>query len=237
MTARRERDEVRVSVRDTGIGMAPEVLPTVFDLFVQGRQASNRAEGGLGLGLAIVRNLVERHGGRVLAHSDGIGRGSEFTVWVPMAPILASRDEPRRVAPVPIVAPRAPSSRVLIVDDNQDAADMLAHVLSSKGHETRVAHDGVEALRACADFSPHAAFLDLGLPVMDGYEFLTRLRKMPGGDSPKVVFCTTENDLTFITRALEAGANEYIMKPFDKEILSTKLQDAGVIEASGSDLA
>jgi len=110
-------------------------------------------------------------------------------------------------------------------------------MLEDLGFKVSEAENGELGLQACQAGMPDAILLDWNMPVMDGYEFLTRLRKMPGGESPKVVFCTTENDLSFITRALEAGANEYIMKPFDKEILSTKLQDAGVLEASGSDLA
>jgi PAS domain S-box-containing protein len=214
--ARRDRDEVLVSVRDTGIGIAPEVLPTVFDLFVQGRQASNRAEGGLGLGLAIVRNLVERHGGRVLAHSEGIGRGSEFSVWVPLAPVVATPEQPRRL---PLGdrfgVPPAHVSRVLIVDDNQDAADMLAHVLSSRGHDTRVAHDGVQALRACADFAPHAAFLDLGLPVMDGYELASRLRELPGLRDIRLIAVTGYGQESDRRRTQAAGFQHHLVKPVD----------------------
>jgi PAS domain S-box-containing protein len=216
VTARRDRDQVLVSVRDTGIGIAPDMLPSVFDLFVQGRQASNRAEGGLGLGLAIVRNLVERHGGRVLAHSDGIGRGSEFTVWVPMAPVLVHQEQPRRpqVATQPVPAP-VNSSRVLIVDDNEDAADMLAHVLTARGHQTRVAHDGVEALRACADFSPHAAFLDLGLPVMDGYELASRLRELPGLQDIRLIAVTGYGQESDRRRTRAAGFQHHLVKPVD----------------------
>lgn len=216
VTARRDRDEVLVRVRDTGVGIAPEVLPTVFDLFVQGRQSSDRAEGGLGLGLTIARNLVERHGGRVLAHSEGIGRGSEFSVWVPMAPLVTQPPRPRvdeaaaRMAP-----PRTNVSRVLIVDDNQDAADMLAFVLSARGHETRVAHDGVEALRACADFTPHAAFLDLGLPVMDGYELASRLRELPGLERIRLIAVTGYGQESDRRRTRAAGFQHHLVKPVD----------------------
>ena len=217
VTARCDRDEVLVSVRDTGIGIAPEVLPTVFDLFVQGRQASNRAEGGLGLGLAdIVRNLVERHGGRVLAHSEGIGRGSEFSARVPLAPAIANLDQPRRLPSTDRFGVPPPHvSRVLIVDDNEDAADMLAHVLTSRGHETRVAHDGVEALRACADFAPHAAFLDLGLPVMDGYELASRLRELPGLQDIRLIAVTGYGQESDRRRTHAAGFQHHLVKPVD----------------------
>jgi PAS domain S-box-containing protein len=220
VTAGRDGDFVEVRVRDTGIGIAPEMLPTVFDLFVQGRQASNRAEGGLGLGLAIVRNLVERHGGRVEAHSDGIGCGSEFAVWVPRAPILARHEQPLRSRPPE--APRVPlphAQRVLIVDDNEDAADMLAHVLASRGHQTRVAHDGVEALRACEEFRPQTALLDLGLPVMDGYELASRLRALPGLEDIRLIAITGYGQESDRRRTSAAGFQHHLVKPVDISLI------------------
>ncbi len=224
VTARRDGEEALLSVGDTGIGIAPEVLPTVFDLFVQGRQASNRAEGGLGLGLAIVRNLVERHGGRVLAHSEGLGRGSTFSVWVPLAPLVVRPDPlPRAPKPALLDAPAARAMRVLIVDDNQDAADMLAHVLSSRGHETRVAHDGVEALRACAEFTPQTAFLDLGLPVMDGYELASRLRALPGLEDLRLIAVTGYGQESDRKRTLAAGFHYHLVKPVDISTLEALL--------------
>ena len=216
VTARRDGQQVVIRVRDTGIGIAPEVLPTVFDLFVQGRQDSNRAEGGLGLGLAIVRNLVERHGGRVLAESEGIGCGSTFAVWVPKAPVSAPRRQaPRSRAEDRAAIAAARVSRVLIVDDNEDAADMLAHVLSSRGHEIRVAHDGVEALRACEDFVPHTAFLDLGLPVMDGYELAARLRGLPGLRDIQLIAVTGYGQESDRRRTRAAGFQHHLVKPVD----------------------
>jgi len=163
-----------------------------------------------------VRNLVERHGGRVLAHSEGIGRGSEFSVWVPLAPVVATPDQPRRL-PLGdrLGVPPAHVSRVLIVDDNQDAADMLAHVLTSRGHDTRVAHDGVQALRVCADFAPHAAFLDLGLPVMDGYELASRLRELPGLRDIRLIAVTGYGQESDRRRTQAAGFQHHLVKPVD----------------------
>ncbi len=215
VTGALDGEDIHVAVRDSGIGIAAEVLPTVFDLFVQGRQASDRAEGGLGLGLAIVRNLVERHGGRVRAESDGLGRGSTFGVWVPCAPMRADQAPlPAQPAGTAAVAPSR-RSRVLIVDDNEDAADMLASVLSMRGHETRVAHDGVEALRMCEDFTPHAAFLDLGLPVMDGYELAGRLRDQPGLAEIRLIAVTGYGQESDRRRTAAAGFHHHLVKPVD----------------------
>ena len=115
------------------------------------------------------------------------------------------------------------------MDDNIDAAELLAELLNAAGCDTTAVHDGPSALAVAEALQPHVALLDIGLPVMDGYEFLKELRQMPGGTSPKVVFCTTENDVGHIARALHAGANEYIMKPFDKDIMTAKLQEVGLV--------
>lgn len=221
--ARRDDDQIELRVIDTGIGMAPELVSMVFDLFVQGRQALDRAEGGLGLGLTIVRSLVERHGGTVSAHSDGPGRGSTFTVRVPRATTLTLHAV---LTPAPVsalsVAARG-QARVLIVDDNEDAAEMLAHVLGARGHETRVAHDGVEALRACADFSPQAAFLDIGLPVMDGYELAARLRELPGLENLRLIAVTGYGQESDRRRTRDAGFHHHLVKPVDVSVLEALL--------------
>ncbi len=218
--AHREDDDVAITVRDTGIGMSAEVLPTVFELFVQGRQSSDRADGGLGLGLAIVRNIVEQHGGSVRAYSEGTGQGSEFTVRVPAATVPAEA--------VPATRPldaesRIPAARVLIVDDNADAAEMLAHVLAARGHDVRVAYDGVQALQASADFLPQAAFLDLGLPVMDGYELASRLRELPGLDAIRLIAVTGYGQDSDRQRTRAAGFHHHLVKPVDITVLEALL--------------
>ena len=181
--ARQIDDEVVLSVRDTGMGIPSDVLPHVFDLFVQERQALDRSQGGLGIGLTIVRSLIERHGGTVSARSDGpgkgassssgcrlpvAGRGGAFAGSAPAAEQITRR-----------VAARS-AARVLVVDDNEDGAELLAGVLSRKGYDTRFAHDAPTALRMAAEFLPNVAFLDIGLPVMDGYELAAHLRAMAG---------------------------------------------------------
>jgi PAS domain S-box-containing protein len=217
--AAEELGQIVVRVRDTGIGIAPDVLPHVFDLFVQGRQALDRSQGGLGLGLTIVRNLVEHHGGSVSAHSEGRGAGSEFVVRLPKATGAAITADSERRAPTAepgIVTPTsAPGPRVLVVDDNVDAAEMLAAALAAKGYQTRVAHDGPAALLTAAKFRPAIAFLDLGLPVMDGYELATRLRELPDLCSMRLIAVTGYGQESDRRRTEQAGFHHHLVKPVD----------------------
>jgi CheY-like chemotaxis protein/two-component sensor histidine kinase len=165
--------EAVVRVRDNGMGIAPALLPRLFEPFVQGDRSAARSQGGLGIGLALVRRLVELHGGAVEAHSAGVGRGSEFVVRLPLRP------PPPPPAPPPAApAPAAPARRVLVVDDNADAALMLA-LLRARGHDVRSAHNGPAALEEAVTFRPEAVVLDIGLPGMDGYEVARRLRQLP----------------------------------------------------------
>lgn len=200
-------------VRDNGVGIAADVLPRVFDLFVQGRQAIDRAEGGLGLGLTIVRSLTERHGGTVSAHSDGPGKGSEFVVRLPLSKTQAAAPPLSELSKPLIEASAGTGARVLIVDDNVDAAEMLAHVLTMNGHQTWVAHDGPEALRQAAIARPLAAFLDIGLPVMDGYELAARLRETPGLESIRLVAVTGYGQDSDRQRSAAAGFHHHLVKP------------------------
>ena len=208
--------EVILRVRDTGIGITPDVLPHVFDLFVQERQAIDRAQGGLGIGLTIVRNLVERHGGTVEARSDGRGRGSEFTIRLPRATWAEpSESIPRDLAMDRLAGPRAGAPRVLIVDDNEDGAEMLSIVLSQKGYDTRVAHDAPGALKIAETFTPATAFIDIGLPVMDGYELAARLRAMPSLAGIRLIALTGYGQEADRRRGREAGFDEHLVKPVD----------------------
>ncbi|MCU1280237.1 MAG: two-component hybrid sensor and regulator, partial [bacterium] len=180
VTGAREGDEVVLSVHDNGVGMPPEVVPRVFDLFMQEWQGVDRSQGGLGLGLAIVRSLVQLHGGSVTAHSDGRGQGSELVVRLPAAAVARERERPS----VPVRDESAAATdglRVLVVDDNSDAADLLADCLRAMGHVAAVAYDGPQALQLTAQFAPEVALLDIGLPVMDGYELATHLRAQRPG--------------------------------------------------------
>ncbi|MDC3962445.1 response regulator [Polyangium jinanense] len=214
---RRERD-IEIRVRDNGIGIAPDVLPTVFEFFVQDRQALDRAQGGLGLGLAIVRNLVTMHGGTVSARSEGKGRGSEFTVRLPAAAGLAEVEAARARVRAPMKAQGGGGHRVLVVDDNEDAAALLAESLGSLGYQTRVASDGPSALRVAEKFRPDIALLDIGLPVMDGYELAHRLRERPELTRLRLIAVTGYGQESDRSLSREAGFDAHLVKPvqFDR---------------------
>jgi signal transduction histidine kinase len=203
---------VELAVRDTGIGIEPEVLPRIFDLFVQGgRQALDRAQGGLGIGLALVRRLVALHGGTVRAHSDGRGKGSTFVVRLPSAaaPGTGPEAHPSRAARRPAES----GLRLLLVDDNEDAAQLLGEVLRELGHEVTVVFDGVAALAAASTAPADVALVDIGLPVMDGYELGRRLRELPS--PPRVVALTGYGQDVDRRRTRAAGFEAHFVKPID----------------------
>ena len=214
--------EIVLRVADTGIGIGREVLPHIFDLFVQGRQAIDRAEGGLGLGLAIVRSLVERHGGTVSAQSAGPNRGSEFVVRLPKA----NRPAEPEASASPRFTKAAAGARILIVDDNRDAAEMLAEALRVRGYETHVAHDGPEALRRAGHGPFAAALLDLGLPVMDGFELAARLRELPGTSGTRLIAVTGYGQESDRHRTAAAGFHHHLVKPVDLDALAELLTGA-----------
>ena len=215
-----DRGEVILRVCDSGIGIARDVLPQIFDLFVQGRQAIDRAPGGLGLGLTIVRSLVERHGGTVTATSGGAGMGSEFAVRLPLA-VLARKGANAGSPPTPRrrVDPRAAAVRILIVDDNRDGAQMLADALETRGYQTKVAHDGPEALGIAREFNPSIALLDIGLPVMDGYELAGNLRELPGLGDIRLVAISGYGQPADRKKARHAGFQQLLVKPVDFEAI------------------
>ena len=221
-----EGGEVVLRVRDTGIGIAPDVLPRVFDLFVQERQTIDRSQGGLGLGLTIVRNLVERHGGSVSAHSEGPGTGSEFVVRLPQANIAEPVERPREPEPRGdrVLAPENESVRILVVDDSVDGADMLAAALSAKGYQTRVAYDALAALRLAAEFRPTIACLDIGLPVMDGYELAARLRQMQDLTGVTLIALTGYGQESDRQKTRDAGFHHHFVKPVDLDAIEAILR-------------
>ncbi len=224
VVARRAGPDVELIVRDNGIGIGPEMLPHVFDMFVQERQGIERSQGGLGLGLSIVQNLVRLHGGSVRAHSDGRGRGSEFALRLPAA-ASAAPGLPRAGATDAGAAPRrGRGRRVLIVDDNEDAAGLLSDLLEAMGHTTRVAHDGPTALRIVESFVPHLAVLDIGLPIMDGYELARRLRARVG-DAAKLVALTGYGQDADRQRAADASFDAHLVKPVTAEHLEHLLRE------------
>jgi CheY-like chemotaxis protein len=217
MSAALEGGEVVLRVRDTGIGIEPDMLPRVFDLFTQDRQAIDRAQGGLGLGLAIVRSLVALHGGSVTARSDGRGRGSEFVVRLPHVSMeTASAESPADGLPPALDT----GLRVLVVDDNEDAVFMLAEALTQAGHQTAVAHDGPEALQVAQRFRPDVALLDIGLPVMDGFELARQIRANRDLASVRLVAVTGYGQEHDRRRTQAAGFDAHLVKPVDIQRVS-----------------
>ena len=211
LSAERDADIAVLRVRDTGIGMAAEMLPRVFELFMQVDHASTKAQGGLGIGLTLVKNLVEMHGGTVDAHSEGLGLGSEFVVRLP---ISVNRMEQSIDASGPVSDPRAAAGfRTLIVDDNQDAANSLATLLSIQGHEVQVAYHGVGALEIVKTFTPDLVLMDIGMPGMDGYEVARRLRLQPRLANTVLVALTGWGQHEDRRRTAEAGFNHHLVKP------------------------
>ena len=199
-------------VRDSGIGIAPEVLPCVFDLFMQADRSLEREHGGLGLGLSLVQRLTNLHGGSVEAHSDGPGKGSEFTVWLPLG------DGPEVASPAPEAEPvvsAGQGQRVLVVDDNSDACNMLAMLLEHTGRIVRKAYTGPAALESALDWRPDAILLDIGLPGMNGYEVVRRLRQDPTMKDTRLVALTGYGTSEDILLAREAGFDAHLLKPVD----------------------
>jgi signal transduction histidine kinase/ActR/RegA family two-component response regulator len=228
VTGDRIADRVVLRVRDTGKGIDPAMLPYVFDMFVQERQSLDRARGGLGLGLTIVKSLVEAHGGTVSARSDGANRGSEFTIALPAARVRAST--PQIVVPARDTG--RPGARVLVVDDNDDAAQLLAEILGDKGFATRTAGDAKQALDIVLAWQPEAAILDIGLPVVDGYELAEQIRRMPGGDKIYLLALTGYGQAMARDRPLAAGFDHHLVKPVDaatiRGLLDAALVGSGI---------
>ncbi len=216
VSATREGQQVVLRVRDNGIGMSPDLLPRVFDLFVQGARTPDRRLGGLGLGLSLVRSLVTLHGGQVAALSGGPGKGSEFIVRLPAIPVELVVDEAADEPSQSSIG--GEGRRILVVDDNEDAAEMLREVLGAYGNEVLVAHDGPEALTSAPGFDPDVAILDIGLPVMDGYELARRLHATLRRQ-PVLIALTGFGQQGDRARARDAGFHEHLVKPVDPDRL------------------
>ncbi|HEY3448956.1 MAG TPA: CHASE domain-containing protein [Myxococcales bacterium] len=228
LTLERRGDLAVAVVEDTGIGIPASALPHLFEPFVQVRSSLDRAQGGLGLGLTLVKRLVELHGGLVEAHSEGPGRGSRFTVSLPLMPA------DRVPAPPEAASGREPAAerrrRVLVVDDNLDAAELLAEVLALDGHEVAVAHDGTEALERLGAFAPDVVFLDIGLPGLDGYEVARRMRRRPGGERIHLVALTGYGRRSDRLASRQAGFDAHLVKPV--EIDEVRAHALGTREAA-----
>src|SRR5581483_629934 len=231
LAAERQGSDAVVTVRDTGVGIPADMLPRIFDMFTQVGQSLDRARGGLGIGLTLVKRLVELHGGTVAAHSPGPGHGSTFTVRLPVA-LTAARgpDHPAEAAePVPRVA----ALRILVVDDNRDAAASLGMLLRLMGNDVRTAHDGEEAVARADEFRPDVVLLDIGLPKLNGYEAARRLRDRPWGRRAVLIATTGWGQDQDRHRSRDAGFDHHLVKPVDPADLLRLLAPLAAVNGSG----
>jgi CheY-like chemotaxis protein len=217
VSVRQDGGQAVLTVADAGVGIEGGAIGRIFDLFVQGEQGPDRSKGGLGIGLALVKRVVELHGGAVAAASEGIGKGAVFSVRLPAAgrPVEAQ---------APAAAPRAAGARnILIIEDNDDARQMLGAVLSLSGHTVREARDGASGLERAAAETPEVALIDIGLPDLDGYEVARRLRSGRGGRAMKLIAITGYGQPEDERRALEAGFDAHLTKPVAADVLKQML--------------
>jgi signal transduction histidine kinase/CheY-like chemotaxis protein len=243
-----EDDEAVVRVRDTGVGLSPEMLQTIFEPFAQVESSRQRSEGGLGLGLPLVRSLAEMHGGRVEALSDGPGQGSEFVVRLPLLAEDAPVNRFRKPAPAPALTPTptstttpvptpAPASaqpaasppaglHVLVVEDNEDGRESLRELLEIWGHQVSIAGNGPEGIEVAFSTRPEVALVDIGLPGLDGNEVARRIRSVLGGEEISLIAMTGYGQPEDRRRALQAGFDCYLVKPVDPAVLSQLLGEA-----------
>jgi len=215
INATADSEQVVVSVKDNGTGISPEELPEIFELFSQSNRALDRAQGGLGIGLSVVRSLVDMHGGSVEAQSGGLGLGTQMIVTLPVV------QAPSAVTDPPVHAPPIAQRglHVLVVDDNIDAAESLAALLEMTGHHVRTAVDGLSALKECQSEAPDVVLLDIGLPGMDGYETARRLKAMPSLSDAILIATTGYGQADDVARSKEAGFDYHFVKPVEPDTL------------------
>jgi CheY-like chemotaxis protein len=225
LTGERDGEMAVLRVRDNGIGIAPAMLPRIFELFVQVDHASTRAQGGLGIGLTLVKNLVEMHNGIVQVHSDGLGRGSEFVVKLPLVAQPLDPQQAPETGRQAYQFPPASGKRLLVVDDNQDAADSLAMLLRLQGHQVRVAYSGMAALEMTKTYTPDVVFMDIGMPGMDGYEAARRIREQPGLGKVVLAALTGWGQKEDRRRTAEAGFDHHLVKPPEPTAVESVLDE------------
>jgi CheY-like chemotaxis protein/two-component sensor histidine kinase len=233
LTAEKLDHEVLIRVRDSGIGIAPEILPKVFELFTQADQTLSRSRGGLGIGLTLVRSLVEMHNGRVTAHSAGLGQGSEFLVRLP----LARHSNSGTAAVTDInhqMDEELPRRRILVVDDNRSNAQSLDLLLRALGQEVYLAFEGSEAILLAQKHRPEVILLDIGLPVMDGYEVARRCRENARFDGLTLVAMTGYGQESDRLRSQEAGFDAHLVKPVKLDQLRLLLKQSGRVSSTDS---
>ena len=222
LTAAKRGNDVVVKVRDDGMGIAPEALPRIFEMFKQAEPSAGKSPDGLGIGLTLVKRLVQMHGGMITVRSDGPGKGSEFILALP----ISGRQTPFEGQPVTLdgglPVNQTTSIRVLVVDDNLDSADSLGLLLRLMGNDVRVVHDGQTAVEAAHEFQPHVALLDIGLPVLNGYEAARKIREQPGGKQVVLIAVTGWGEDVDRQHSRDAGFDHHLVKPVDMDAL-TKL--------------
>ncbi len=234
LAVERQGDEVAIRVKDAGIGIAPEMLPKIFSLFVQADNSLARSQGGLGIGLTVVKRLVEMHGGVVTATSAGVGQGSEFVVRLPISRASASGAKSATLSKG--VGEAAPMRRILVVDDNVDAAVTTSLLLRGRGHEVQTAFNGPSALAAVQSFQPEIIILDIGLPGMSGYEVAKLLRAEPSTQGVVIAALTGYGQESDRQRSFDAGFDYHLTKPPEPDFLDTLLTSPRLRKPGPSEL-
>jgi signal transduction histidine kinase len=233
LTAEHQNDQVVLSVRDAGMGIPQDKLQHIFGMFVQADRSIENSKGGLGIGLALVQRIVRMHGGVVEARSEGHGKGSEFVIRLPAVPAAntAVHDETGKVDTSEATAPL----RILVVDDNSDSAESLALMLKCAGHTVAVANDGLGALEVAKTFQPHAAFLDLGMPKLNGYDTARHIRQQPWGKNVVLIALTGWGQEEDKRRSKVAGFDAHLVKPVDHRALGKILADCDLTDSTNSE--
>jgi len=217
-----EGGKAAVTVSDNGIGIDATVLPKIFEMFAQADRSLERTHAGLGVGLTLARRLIELHGGRIEARSEGLGKGSRFTVTLPLAqPVIEAAARPAAAA---ATASNGDSHRILLVDDNEDFTASLAALLRAMGHEVRVASNGADGLKLAAEYGPAYAFLDIGMPGMNGYDLAQALRKLPGGRALVLTAVTGWGQEKDRERARDSGFDHHLTKPVEVDSIRAILE-------------
>jgi signal transduction histidine kinase len=219
--ARKENDSV-IKIRDTGIGIPAEMMPQIFEMFTQADR-TNGPPGGLGIGLTLVKRLVEMHGGTITVHSEGLGKGSEFVVRVPMTSSPSVPPEIQEKGKPKSKAEKGTSTRILVVDDNQDSADSIGLLLKLLGNEVRIEHDGLAAVDVANEFKPQVVLLDIGLPTLNGYEAAKKIRKKPWGRQAVLIAVTGWGETVDRQRSKKAGFDHHLVKPVEPDVLTNLL--------------
>ena len=226
----RESDKVLVSFRDGGIGIAPDRLESIFEMFSQEETALSRSRGGLGIGLSLTRRLLDLHGGSISAHSGGPGQGSQFIVRLPLADALQD-DEAKRQDTASALSPQQ-HFRILVADDDRDCVETLTALLEAMGHTVRAVFGGHEALCAVSEFDPQVVLLDIGMPGLNGYETCRAIRNLEGSSSMVISAVTGWGQPEDVRKAKEAGFDEHLVKPVDPDVLVALLSRAGLRSAA-----